>query len=124
MKNISLFNVTAIVIIIAFASSFVSAEDKVNKGIEKTQSDVAEVVEVAKQLNFPALIETLDTDKNGILSQAEVSADQNQLLQEEFTKIDVNQDKQIDEAEFNNYVAVIKDKAVKNKAVNVVKSGI
>ena len=117
MKNVSLFNVTVMVITVAFASNFVNAEDKVSKTIEKTQSDAAEVVEVAKQLTFPALIEALDSDKDGMLSQAEVSVDKNQLLQEEFTKIDVNQDKQIDEVEFNNYLA-----AVQNKAVTVAKS--
>ena len=108
MKNVSLFKVTAMVVTVAFASSFVNAEDKISKVVEKTQSDV---VEVAKQLNFPALIEELDSDKNGMLSQTEVSANQSKLLQEEFNKMDVNQDKQIDEAEFNSYLGEVKDKA-------------
>jgi len=108
MKNVSLFKVTAMVVTVAFASSFVNAEDKISKVVEKVESDV---VEVSKQLNFPALIEELDSDKNGMLSQSEVSANQSKLLQEEFNKMDVNQDKQIDEAEFNSYLAEVKDKA-------------
>ena len=108
MKNVSLFKITAMVVTVAFASSFVNAEDKISKVVEKVESDV---VEVSKQLNFPALIEELDSDKNGMLSQSEVSANQSKLLQEEFNKMDVNQDKQIDEAEFNSYLAEVKDKA-------------
>jgi len=108
MKNVSLFKVTAMVVTVAFASSFVNAEDKISKEIEKAQSDV---VEVAKQLNFPALIEKLDSDKNGMLSHTEVSANKSQLFHEEFNKMDINQDKQIDEAEFNSYLVKAKDKA-------------
>jgi len=116
MKNVSLFKVTAMVVSVAFASSFVNAEEKVNKAIEKAQSDVAEL---AQQLKFSALIEKLDSDKNGMLSQSEVSVHKSQLLDEAFTKMDVNQDKQIDEAEYNNYLA-----QVKNKIIDVVKNEI
>ncbi len=104
MKNVSLFKVTAMVVTVAFASNFVNAEDK----IEKSQADV---VDVAQQLSFSALIEKLDSDKNGMLSQAEVSANQTQLLHEIFNKVDINQDKQIDEAEFNTYLAAVKARA-------------
>ena len=107
------------VITVGFASNFVNAEDKINKGIEKVQADVAEVAEVVKQLNFPALLEELDSDKNGMLSQAEVSANQSELLKKEFNKMDVNQDKQIDETEFNSYLA-----DAKNKVTDVAKSVI
>ncbi|MCW8833867.1 MAG: hypothetical protein OQK09_13015 [Colwellia sp.] len=111
MKNVSLFKVTAMVITVAFASSFVNAEDKV---IEKSQADA---IGSAKQPTFSTLIEKLDTDKNGMLSQAEVSANKNQLLHKEFNKMDANQDQQIDEAEFNNYLA-----KVKNKTADLAKS--
>jgi len=116
MKTISLIKVTAIVVSVAFASNFVNAEEKVIDVIEKTPTDVTEV---ANQLSFPALIEALDSDKNGMLSQAEASADQSKLLQDEFSKMDVNQDKQIDEAEFNDYLA-----QVKTKISDVAKHGI
>jgi len=104
MKNVSLFKVTAMVATIAFASSFVNAEDK----IKKAHPDV---VEVEQQLIFSTLIEKLDSDKNGMLSQGEVSANQSQLLHKKFNKMDINQDKQIDEAEFNTYLANVKSKA-------------
>lgn len=115
MKNISLLKITAMVVTVALASSFVNADDKLNKAVEKAQSDINEVtkdvVEAAKQLDFSVLIEKLDSDENGMLSEAEVSANQSQLLNQEFNKMDVNQDKQIDEVEYNSYVAQVMDKA-------------
>lgn len=104
MKNVSLFKITAMVITVAFASSFVNAEDKI---VEKAQS---EIVASAEQLSFSALIAKLDSDKNGMLSQEEASVDQSQLLNVEFNKVDVNQDKQIDEAEFNRYLVEVNAK--------------
>ena len=118
MKNVSLMKITAMVVVVtvALASNFVNAEDKVNKTIAKAQSDVAEL---AKQLKFSSLIEKLDSDKNGMLSQTEVSTNQSQLLHDEFNKMDVNQDKQIDEAEFNSYFAEVKAKAT-DVVINVI----
>jgi len=104
MKNVSLFKITAMVITVAFASSFVNAEDKI---VEKAQS---EIVASAEQLSFSALIAKLDSDKNGMLSQDEAAVDQSQLLNVEFNKVDVNQDKQIDEAEFNRYLVEVNAK--------------
>jgi hypothetical protein len=110
MKNISLIKVTAIVITVGFASNFVYAENKVDKAIDKVQTDVAEIVEEAKQVNFPDLLKELDSDKNSKLSQTEVSADKNTILQEEFNKMDLNKDKQIDELEFNSYITEVQNK--------------
>jgi len=107
MKNISLFKVTVMVITAALASGFVNAGDKVTHAIKKPQSEIAQI---EKQVNFSSLVTKLDSDKNGILSQEEVTASQNTILQEEFSNIDVNQDKQIDEAEFNSYLAEVKGK--------------
>ncbi|GAA6173575.1 hypothetical protein NBRC116592_32450 [Colwellia sp. KU-HH00111] len=104
MKNVSLFKVSALVITIAFASSFVKAEDKIT---EKAQSTLTKP---AKLSSFSGLIAAFDQDKNGILSQNEAAADQNHLLNVEFNKIDANQDKQIDEAEFNNYLEEVNGK--------------
>ncbi len=105
MKNVSLFKTTVMVVTVAFASSFVNAKDK-------TETSQAEVVELAQQQSFSALVETLDSDKNGMLSQAEVSTNPKQFLLKEFSKIDVNQDEQIDEAEFNTYLTAIKGKTI------------
>lgn len=104
MKNVSLVKVTAMVITVTFVSNFVNAKDKI---IEKAQSEVVTSVE---QLNFSALIAKLDSDKNSMLSQKEASVAQNQLLNREFSKIDINQDKQIDEAEFNRYLVAVNAK--------------
>ena len=40
MKNISLLKITAMVVTVALASSFVNADDKLNKAVEKAQSDI------------------------------------------------------------------------------------
>jgi Ca2+-binding EF-hand superfamily protein len=114
MKNISLFKVTAMVITAALASSLVNAEDKVTETIEKSQP---EMVKVEQELSFPGLIAKVDSDQNGMLSLEELTATQNKVLQAEFTNIDANQDQQIDEAEFNSFIAEIKD-----KATNIAKS--
>ncbi|MCI2285210.1 hypothetical protein L3081_19810 [Colwellia sp. MSW7] len=66
-----------------------------------------------------ALLEALDTDNDAMLSEAEVSVEHSQFLQDEFVKIDANQDKMIDEEEFNNYLA-----ATKEQPINVAKRKI
>ena len=112
MKNISLLKVTAFVVTAAFGSNFVNADDKVNQAIEQANAEApkVEASAVAEQLQFSSLLEKLDNDKNGTLSVSEVSANQSKLLLEEFTKMDVNQDKEIDETEYNNYLAKVSDK--------------
>lgn len=116
MKKISLVKVTGFVITAAFASNFVNAQDKIeiNKSAESVQSDV---IQVEKEISFPKLIKTLDTNKNGKLSESEVSAKHINVLQGIFTKVDANQDKEIDEAEFNLYFVDIK-----SNTVNIAKS--
>lgn len=112
MKNVSLFKVSAMVVSVAFASSFVKADDKVSKTMENAQTSVAEAAEVGKQQSFPALLQALDSDNDSMLSEAEVSVEHSQFLQEEFAKIDTNQDKNIDEEEFNLYFAAIDEKSI------------
>lgn len=105
MKTTSLLNTTIMVIAAAFVSNFVNADDKITQTIEKTE------IEVAEHLEFSTLIEKLDSDKNGMLSEAEAHSDKSQLLHAEFKKMDSNQDKQIDEAEYNSYLTAVKDDA-------------
>jgi len=107
MKNINLLKVTAIVITAALASNFVNAEDKISTTIEASQPEVAKI---EQQLSFPALITELDGDANGMLSQDEVAVSHLTFLQEEFNTIDANQDSQIEEAEFNSFIAQLKNK--------------
>lgn len=113
MKNMSLFKVTGFVITAALASNFVNAEVKTLNVLEKKQSDVVgKTVEAEEQLNFASLIDSLDSDKNGKLSQTELSVTSHKLLQAEFTEIDTNQDTQIDETEFSHFLVKIKEKAI------------
>lgn len=115
MKNVSLFKISAMVVSIAFASSFVNANDKLSSTMESAQTgvtDMTEMAKTAKQQSFPTLLEALDSDNNSMLSEAEVSVEHSQFLQEEFANIDANQDKNIDEEEFNNYFASIEEKSI------------
>lgn len=115
MKNVSLFKISAMVVSIAFASSFVNANDKLSSTMESAQAgvtDMTEMAKTAKQQSFPTLLEALDSDNNSMLSEAEVSVEHSQFLQEEFANIDANQDKNIDEEEFNNYFASIEEKSI------------
>jgi len=105
MKNTNLLNTTVMVIAVAFASSFVNADDKITQTIEKTQTKVVE------HLEFSILIEKLDSDKNGMLSETEAHSNKSQSLHIQFEKMDSNQDKQIDEAEYNSYLTAVKDDA-------------
>lgn len=110
MKNISLLKVSILVVTAAFASNFVNAEDRVNNTKLKSQLDASKITNKVKQVSFPTLIKTLDTDKNGMLSEKEIAADKAQLFQAEFTKVDLNKNKQIDEIEFNKYFTAIESK--------------
>ena len=111
MKNVSLLKVTFMVVVAALASSLVNADDAVEKVVEQKQPILV------PQIQFSELIEKLDSDKNGMLSEEEVSVTKSKLLQDEFKKMDSNQDNQIDEAEYNSYLAEVKD-----KSFNVAKS--
>ncbi|MDO6488275.1 hypothetical protein Q4503_11220 [Colwellia sp. 6_MG-2023] len=104
MKNINLFKVTVMVITAALASNFVNAEDKLSATVENAQP------KIEQQLSFPALIAELDGDANGMLSQDEVAVSHLTFLQEEFNNIDANQDSQIEETEFNSFIAQLKKK--------------
>jgi len=93
MKNISLINVSILVVTAAFVSNFVNAEDKLTKSKNE-------------QVKYSDLIANLDTDKNGLLSQTETLASKNKVLQGTFKKIDLNGDEQISEQEFNHFVTL------------------
>jgi len=105
MKNVSLLKVTFMVVVAALASNLVNADDDVQKTIEHAKPIIV------PQIQFSELIEELDSDKNGMLSEEEVSVTQSKVLQEEFKKMDTNEDSQIDEAEYNSYLAEVKDKS-------------
>jgi Ca2+-binding EF-hand superfamily protein len=113
MKNVSLTKVTAVVVFAAFASNFVMANGDVKTLSAKAvpvKAASAKVVSIkTEQISFSQLINELDSDKNGLLSQAEVLASESKLLLTEFTKMDTDGDSQISEEEFNQYIAQTKD---------------
>ena len=98
MNNVSLMKVTGLVLVVAFASTLVNANEKP----KTTVSTVSQLVD-EKELFTP-----LDTDKNGLLSKKEVLESSNTLLQKEFDKIDVNSDSDISQEEFKVYLSKVK----------------
>jgi len=115
MKTFNLFKLTTVVIIVTLASSFINADDSFNTTMQITET---EMIQIEEQVSFSALVDALDTDQDGMLSPAEVSASQSELFQQEFTNIDTNQDQQIDKAEFDFYLSEVKRKVTYTIARN------
>ncbi len=105
MKNISLINVSMIVVAATLTSNFVSANDKLT-------------AQISEQVSYSELIANLDSDKDGLLSQTETSASKVKVLQAAFEKIDSNSDEKISEKEFNDFLALISDKQVVVTKIN------
>jgi len=104
MKNVSLIKITSLGIIAILVSSFVNAGGDIQPSVKQYQP------KLLPQIEFSDLIEKLDSDKNGSLSEKELISTQSQLLTEEFKKMDINKDSQIDHAEYNIYLVEINDK--------------
>lgn len=98
MKNMSLTKLSAVVIIGAFMSSLVNANDDLNSNTKA----------VNKMVDEKSIFQPIDKDKNGLISEKELSASQQKLLQKDFAKIDVNADNGISEVELKNYLAKVK----------------
>jgi len=109
MKTISLTQVTALVWVAFTASFFVNADDSV---IKPDQNSAALV-----QDQF--IFSSLDTDKDGALSKAEVDASKNKLLAKSFKEIDGNEDGLLSKEELIAFVETAKVDAEK---VELVKS--
>ena len=92
MKNISLLKVTFAVVVMALASSLVSAKDLMPKDIP------AVAIPTSTNIEF----EQLDLDNNGLLSLVET--EKNELIHGAFTKIDSNSDATISKVEFAKYI--------------------
>jgi len=114
MNNISLTQVTAFVVAVSLASFFVNADDALadtNEGSNLVHSEtsvITEIVEVVieeeQASNDKFTFTSLDTDKNGKLSQQEVIAGKNGWLVKSFKQIDGNADKSLTEQELVNFV--------------------
>lgn len=98
MKTISLTQVTVLVWVAFTASFFVNADDS---AINATQKSAA-----LTQDQF--IFSSLDTDKDGALSKAEVSASKNKLLAKSFKEIDGNGDGLLSKEELVSFVETAK----------------
>ncbi|PKG83742.1 hypothetical protein CXF85_09545 [Colwellia sp. 75C3] len=114
MNSISLTQVTTFVVAVSLASFFVNADDaladttEASTVIHSETSVITEIVEVAveeiKEMNDKFTFTSLDTDKNGKLSQQEVIAGKNEWLVKSFSQIDSNTDKSLTEQELVDFV--------------------
>ena len=98
MKTISLTQVTTLVWVAFTASFFVNAD---TTSVALSQSSSALV-----QDQF--IFSSLDADKDGVLSKAEVNVSKNKLLTKSFKEIDSNGDSSLSKAELVNFVETAK----------------
>jgi Ca2+-binding EF-hand superfamily protein len=116
MNSISLTQVTVFVVAVCMASFFANADNALahtteDNAVVKAESSVSSaVVEEAAKLNDKFTFTSLDTDKNGKLSQQEVLIGKNEWLVESFKQIDSNADKSITEQELVDFVATATSK--------------
>lgn len=110
MNSISLTQVSVFVVAVSMASFFVNADEalahttKDNKVAHAEKSVSSTVVVAAKESNDKFTFTSLDTDKNGKLSQEEVIAGKNEWLVKSFTQVDSNADKSLTEQELVDFV--------------------
>ena len=97
MKTINLGQLSSFVVIMLAASFFVSA----------TEKEAAKPVQAVPAINDVAF-NTLDLDKNGMLSQQEIIASNNEVLVKSFPKIDQNADLSLSKQELADFVIQIK----------------
>ena len=111
MNSISLTQVTVFVVAVSMVSFFVTADNALaqptqdNTVVHTGNSASAEVIEEAKESNDKFTFTSLDTDKNGELSQPEVVVGKNEWLVKSFTQMDSNADGSLTEQELVDFVA-------------------
>jgi len=106
MNNLSLTKISLVVIAATFTTLLVSANDDIASTVQV--KDVVAAKHVNKQVKFSQLTAKFDTDKNGLLSQSELKASNNQALHIAFNKLDTNTDDNISEQEFVAFTNKIK----------------
>jgi len=97
MNNISLKKLSITVIVASLASNLVFANNDVSKTLPKMAEPTS---------SFSQLITDYDADESNSLSAKELA--DNDKLTAIFAKLDVNGDKEINEKEFNQYLAKMK----------------
>lgn len=108
MNRISLKKVTLIVSTCALASYFVAAEEKLvnldSSIVKDTSSKAVSKNNVSISVKeISGLLTKYDSDKNGLLNEAEVVESKNELLTKHFKDIDQNSDTVINQDELNSY---------------------
>ena len=117
MNSISLTQVTAFVVAVSMASFLVSADDVHAHNAEDNKVEHVEhsaspaVAEEVKAVNDKFTFTSLDSDKDGKLSQQEVLAGKNDWLVKSFKQIDNNADELLTEQELVDFVAKNTSKA-------------
>ena len=118
MNNLSLTKISLVVIAATFTTLLVSASDDIAttvqvKDVVVTKQAAKQKAKQAnkpmkKQIKFSQLTAQFDTDNNGLLSQSELKASNNQALHIAFNKLDINTDDNISEQEFVAFTNKIK----------------
>ena len=118
MNNLSLTKISMVVIAATFTTLLVSASDDIAttvqvKDVVVTKQAAKQKAKQAnkpmkKQIKFSQLTAQFDTDNNGLLSQSELKASNNQALHIAFNKLDINTDDNISEQEFVAFTNKIK----------------
>lgn len=110
MKSISLTQLSVCILVVYLASFIVSADQVSNKPVTDTQAlnhDNAEEISAVEPSNNRFTFSSLDLDKNGKLSQKEVSHGNNNWLVKAFVDIDANADQSLTEQELIDFAAKV-----------------
>jgi Ca2+-binding EF-hand superfamily protein len=113
MKSINLAQVSAFVIVASMASFFVNADDELINNLEgitvsQVESPITTTAEASEEMaesQDKFTFTSLDSDKDGKLSQQEVLVGKNEWLIKYFKQIDSNTDKSISEEELVDFIA-------------------
>jgi Ca2+-binding EF-hand superfamily protein len=100
MKNISLSQISSVVVIMLAASFFVSANE--------VSTIITAADKPVKQSINEVVFNTLDLDKDGSLSKAEIISSNNEVLVSSFQKIDSNADLLVSKKELADFVDQVK----------------
>lgn len=111
MNNISLVKITLAVALATIATFIVNANEisPMETDLQDTtvMADIHDIVEVegstVQQKSFAKLLTQFDTDKNGALSEMELSTSDNEALKMVFKNLDLNEDNNLSLDEFNAF---------------------
>ena len=104
MNKTRLIEISALVTVAALATFAVNA----NQVVDTSKANI-KTVSVATS-NLSALFSTIDTDNDGLLSKAEISASKNDVLMRNFKAIDKNTDDSISNNELTAFTAEVKSR--------------